>query len=140
MLKTSDLQDIIHTSMEDDINLTINSLYLYRPNLLPFVETQLMFNEATQNNYKISYDQYYTEGRVVSDMIAQHDIASAQQVNSPKCSNCSHQTKDRTNAPDKKINIALFDNLNLRKYHVEIDSIRYPRDGLLLNYEQNDYI
>ena len=51
--KTANLQDIIYTSMEDDINVTINSLYLYIPNLIPSVETQLMFNEATQNNYKI---------------------------------------------------------------------------------------
>ena len=53
-LKTADLQDIIYTSMTDDINVTINKLYLFIPNLLPSVETQLMFNEASQNIYKIS--------------------------------------------------------------------------------------
>ena len=42
--KTNDLQDIIYTSMTDDINVTINNLYLYIPNLIPSVETQLMFN------------------------------------------------------------------------------------------------
>ena len=52
-LKTADLQDIICTSMTDDINVTISNLYLFIPNLIPSVETQLMFNEATQNNYKI---------------------------------------------------------------------------------------
>ena len=57
MLKTADLQDIIYTSMDDDINVTINSWYLYIPNLIPPVETQLMFNEATQNNYRISFDE-----------------------------------------------------------------------------------
>ena len=36
--------------MSDDINVTINSLYLYIPNLISSVSTQLMFNEATQNN------------------------------------------------------------------------------------------
>ena len=51
MFTTNDLQDIIYTSMADDINVTINSLYLYIPNLIPSVETQVMFNEATQNNY-----------------------------------------------------------------------------------------
>ena len=73
-------------------------------------------------------------------MIVQHDTRSAQQVNSPKFLNCAHQTKDRTRAPNKKINVALFDNLDLRKYHVETDSLRYPRDSLLMNYEQNGYI
>ena len=140
MLKTNDLQDIIYTSMADDINVTINSLYLYLPNFIPSVETQLMCNEATQNIYKISYDDYYTERRVISDMIVQHDIGSAQQDNSPKFLISAHRTKDRTSAPDKKINIAIFDNVDLRKNHVKIDSIRYPRDSLLISYEENDHI
>ena len=38
--------------MGDDINVTIYNLYLYVPNLFPSVETQVMFNEATQNEYK----------------------------------------------------------------------------------------
>ena len=38
-------------------------MYLFIPNLLPAVETQLMFNEPTQNNYKISFDEYFTERR-----------------------------------------------------------------------------
>ena len=57
MLKTTDLQDIMCTSMTDDINVTNNSLHLFIPNLIPNVETQLRFNEATQKNYKISYDE-----------------------------------------------------------------------------------
>ena len=61
MLKTNNLQDIINTFMADDINVTINNLYLVVPNLIPSIETQLMFNEATQNNYKISFDEYYTK-------------------------------------------------------------------------------
>ena len=58
MLKTANLQDIMYTSMAHDINVTINNLYLFVPNFIPSVETQLMFNEATQNNYKISFDEY----------------------------------------------------------------------------------
>ena len=82
--------------MADDVNVTINNLYLFLPHLIPSVETQLMFNEATQNNYKISFDEYYTERRVISDMIVQHDIGSAQQVIAPKNLICAHQTKERT--------------------------------------------
>ena len=99
-----------------------------------------MFNEATQNNYKISFLEWYTERRVISDTIFQLDKGSAQQVNSPKYLICAHQTKDRTNAPNKKNYIAIFDNLDLRKYQVGIDSLRYPRDSLLINYEENEYI
>ena len=70
--------------MIDDINVTINSLYLYISNVIPSLETQLMFNEATQNNGKISSDEWYTEKRLKSDFSVQHDIRSAQQVDSPK--------------------------------------------------------
>ena len=140
MFKTSNLQDIIYTSMADDINVTINSLYLFVPNLTPSVETQLMFNESTQNNYKISFDEWYTERRIISDLLVQHDIGSAQNVIQPKYLICAHQTNLRTTTPDKKINIAIFDNMDLRKYYVEIDGQRYPRDNVLINYEENDYI
>ena len=126
--------------MADDINVTINSLYLYVLNLIPSVETQLMFNEATQNNYKISFDEWYTERRIISDLLIQHDIGSAQNVIQPKYLICAHQTNLRTTTPDEKLNAALFDNMELRKYYVEIDGQRDPRDSILINYEEKDYI
>ena len=138
--KTNDLQEIIYTSMTDDIDVTINNLYLYVPNLIPSVETQVMFNEATQNNYKISYDEWFTERRIISDTITQLDIGSSQNVQSPKYLIGAHQTKDRIDAPISTKNVAIFDNLDLRKYYIEIDGQRYPRDSSLMNYEQNDYI
>ena len=70
--------------MADDINVTIRRLYLYIPNLLYSVETQLMFNEATKSKYTLSFDEWYTEGRLISDLLVQHDIGSVQRVNSPK--------------------------------------------------------
>ena len=73
-------------------------------------------------------------------MIVQHDIGSAQQVNAPKNLICAHQTKHRIDSPNKNKNNAVFDHLILRKYYVEIDGQRYPRDSLLTNYEENDYI
>ena len=138
--KTNNLQDIIYTSMTDDINVTINNLYLYVPNLIPSIETQLMFNEASQNNYKISYDEWFTERRIISDTITQLDIGSSQNIQSPKYLIGAHQTKDRIDAPISTKNVAIFDNLDLRKYYIEIDVQRYPRDNSLMNYEQNDYI
>ena len=140
MLKTIDLQDIIYTSMGDDINVTINYLYLFIPNSKPSFETQLIFNEATQKNYKVFYDEYYTERRLISDMIIQVDRGTAQQVNGPKYLICAHQTQDRIGGHDKNKKIAIFDNLDLRKNYAEIDGQQYPRDSLLINYEKSDYI
>ena len=99
-----------------------------------------MFNEATQNIYKISFDEWYTERRIISDLLTQHDIGSAQQVIQPKYLICAHQTNLRTTTPDKKINVAIFDNMDIRKYYVEIGGQRYPRDSVFINYEENDYI
>ena len=72
--------------MTDDINVTIFNSYLYvpKPNLIPSVETQVMFNEATQNNNKISYDEWFTERRIKSDTITRLDIGSSQNVQIPK--------------------------------------------------------
>ena len=124
MLKTANLQDIVFTSMADVIKMTINSLYLNIPNFIPPVATHIMFNEATQNNYEISLDEWFTERRLISDLLVQQDMESEQIVNSPKSLISAHQTSLRTTTPDKKINIAIFDNLDLRKYYVEIDSQR----------------
>ena len=140
MFKTANLQDYLYTFTDDNINVTINSLYLYIPNLIPSVETQLMFNEATQNNYRISFDERFTEKRLISGLLVQHDIGSARNVNSPEYMICDHQTSHRTTTAVKKNNIAIFDTLDLQKYYVEIDSVRNPRDGVLINYEEIDYI
>ena len=138
--KTNDSQDFIYTSMTDDINVTNNNLYLYVPNLIPNVETQVMFNEATQNIYKVAYDEWFTERRIISDQITQLDIGSSQNVQSPKYLIGAHQTKDRIDGAISTKNVAIFDNIDLRKYYIEIDGQRYPRDSSLMSYEQNDYI
>ena len=96
MFKTANLQDFICTSMDDDINVTSNSFYLYMPNLIPSVETQLIVNEATQNIFKITFDEWYTEKRLKSDLLVQHDIGSTQQIKPPKFLISAHQTILRT--------------------------------------------
>ena len=93
LFKTDDSQDILYTSVEDDIKVTIISLYLYIPNLIPSVETQLVFIEGIQNNDKIPYDEFFTERRLISDLLIQHHIGSTQPANSPKYLNFAHQTK-----------------------------------------------
>ena len=126
--------------MTDDINGTSKNLYLFIPNLIPSVETQLMFNEDTQNNYKISYDEYFTERRVISGLLVQDDIRSAEQVNNPEYLISSPKTKDSILTPNKNINIQIFDRLDHRQFCVEIDEQRYPRDAISKKYTENDYI
>ena len=113
---------------------------MYVPNLLPNVETQVRFNEATQSSFKIFLDEWYTERRIISDTMSQLDIESSQKVQSQKYLIGAHQTRISADTANKNNNIAIFDNLNLQTIYVEIDSVRYPRNSLLVNYEQNDYI
>ena len=106
--KTNDLQNIIYSSMADDINVTIKNLYPYVLNLIPSNETQAMFNEATRNNYKLSYDEYFTETRVISDQITELDIGSSQNVQSPKYLIGAHQTRATADTAKKIIIILLY--------------------------------
>ena len=136
----NDLQDIIFTTIADDINVTINSLYLYVPQLIPSTTTQVMFNEAIMNNYTITFDSWYTERKISNDgRELQVDIGCAQHINSPKYLISAFQTNART-TPNKASNPAIFDDNHVTKYFVEIDGVRYPKDGVLLKFEENSYL
>ena len=131
IFKMNDLQDNIFTTIADDINVTINSLYLYAPQLLPSTSTQVMFNESIMNNYTITFDSWYTECKISNDgRELQVDIGSAQNNKSPKYLISAFQTNART-TPNKAKNPAIFDNNHVTKYFVEIDGVRYPKYGVL---------
>ena len=91
------------------------------------------------NNYTITFDSWYTERKISNDgRELQLDIASSNS-NSPKYLIAAFQTVART-TPNKAANPAIFDNNNVTKYFVEIDGIRYPKDGVLTNFEENSYL
>ena len=134
IFKMNDLQDIIFTTIVDDIIVTINSLYLYVPQLIPSTTAQVMFNESIMNNYTITFDSWCTERKISNDgRELQVDIASAQHINSPKYLTSAFQTNART-TPNKNSNPAKFDNNHVTKYFDEIDGIRYPKDGILIYF------
>ena len=139
-LKMNDLQEIIFTTIANDINVTINSLYLFIPKLIPTTTTQVMFNEAIMNNYTITFDSWYTERKISNDgRELQVDIGSAQHINIPKYLISAFQTNARK-TPNKASNPAIIDNNHVTKYFVEIDGVRYPKDGVLTNCEENSYL
>ena len=140
IFKMNDLQDIVYTTIAKDSNVTINSLYLYIPQLIPSTSTQVMFNKSIMNKYTITFDSWYTERKISDDgRELQVDIGSAQNINSPKYLISAFQTKART-TPNKATNSAIFDNNHVSKYFVEIAGIRYPKDGILTNFEENSYL
>ena len=61
-------------------------------------------------------------------------------MNSPKNLICAHQSEDKSYLPDKRKNISILDHLDLRKFFVEIDRARFPKDSFLTKYDLNDYL
>ena len=138
--KMNDLQDIIFTTIANDIIVTIKSSYLCVPILIPNSLTQVMFNEAFMNNYTITFDSWYTERKNSSDgRELQVDIGGAQKINSPKYLISGFQTFARTTA-NKAVNPGIFDDNHVTKYFVEIDGVGYPKDGVLISFEENSYL
>ena len=73
-LKTGDLQNIIFTSIANDINV-----------LIPNSDAKVMFNEAIENKFTFAYDSWYTERKLSTDgNELQLDIATGQHISSPK--------------------------------------------------------
>ena len=100
-----------------------------------------MFNESIRNNYTITYDSGCTEQKLPTDgNELQVDIGSAQKVYSPKYLIAAFQTLDRVGANNKSNNIAIFDNVIVKQYFCEIDGYRYPKDAVLTNFPENDFL
>ena len=138
-LKTNDLQNTIFTTLANNINVTINSLYLFIPILTPNSETQVLFNESIKNNFSLTFDSGYTERKIVTDGGEfQVDIASSQSTNSPKLLIAAHQTENRVGTGKKANNVSIFDHVDVKKYFVEIDGYRYPKESVLTNFSEND--
>ena len=139
--KTNGLQNILYTELPVDINVTIISLYLFVPILTPNSETQVLFNESIKNNYTLTFDSWYTERRIVTEGGEfQVDIASSQSTNSPKYLIAAHQTEDRVATANKANNVSIFDHVDVKKYFVEIDGYRYPKESVVTNFSENDYL
>ena len=64
-------------------------------------------------------------------MITQLDNGSPENVQTPKYLIGAHETRIRADTANKNNNNAIFENLNLKKFYVEIDGLRYPRDSVL---------
>ena len=138
-LETNDLQKTIFTTIATDINVTINSIYLFVPILIPNTETQVMFNDTTKDNYTITYDSWYTERKLsVDGNELQVNIGSAQHVNSPKYLIASFQTADRIAARNKNKNIAIFDNVKFENNFVKSTDIVTREISVLTNVPEND--
>ena len=145
-LKTSnEKQDIIHTTLGGNaVNVTINSLYLYIPSLVPSPEQQQCFDESIRQSFTLSFDSWVTARKSVNTGNEyQLDIGSASSINVHLYLIAAHQKTQRETPakPPNQLNNAIFDtNNDVKRYFVEIDGIRYPKDPIETNYSENKHL
>ena len=148
-LRTSNRKrDILYTTLDgDDVNVTINSISLFIPQLIPSPETQVIFNEAISQTFTLSYESWTTDRKPVDTAREfQLDISSASNINSPLYLTAANQKTQRpdpanpaNNLSNNRLNNAIFGHVDVRKYYSEIDGIRYPKNPVMVNFEENNY-
>ena len=124
-LRTSNRkQDILYTTLGDnDVNVTINSISLCIPQILPSPETQVIFNEAISKTFTLSYQFWTTDRKLVNAAKEfQKGISSASNINSPLYLLAAHQLTERVDPDDdtrilskNRFNNAIFDDVKVRK-------------------------
>ena len=124
-LRTSNRkQDILYTNLGDnDVNVTIISINLFIPEIIPSPETQVYFNEAISKTFTLSFESWTTDRKPVDTAREfQKDISSASNINSPLYFIAAHQKTQRPdlanpadNLSNNRFKNAIFDHVKVRK-------------------------
>ena len=139
--KLADLQGIIYITLGDNVKVNFDKSFFYIPIFIPNAQIQLLFDDCFKSSFTLSFDSWSTDGKTVHTQLDyQVNIGSAQKINSPKCLIVAHQTAVRIGTPSEANIVLALDNLNVRNYHVDCDSVRYPRDDVSIDYNSNDYV
>ena len=149
-LRTSNRKrDILYTDLEEnDVNVTNISINLFIPQIIPSAATQVYFNEVLSKTITLSYESWTTDRKLVDTAKEfQVDISSASNINSPLYLIAAHQKTQRPDPadatrvfPDNRFNYAIFDDVRVRKCYSEIDGVRYPKNPIMTNFDENKYL
>ena len=86
-----------------------------------------MSNESVKSSFTLTFDSYTTHKRVVNTaLVYQLDMWSSTGIISPTYWFAYHQTGARTGVANKANNRAIFCQLDVRKYFVEINGLLNP--------------
>ena len=102
-----------------------------------------MFNEAIRENFTLSFDAWVTDRKPVNTGNEyQLALGSASNINIPLYFIVAHQKtqRDIPARPPNQFNNAVFDNVDVKRYFVEIDGVRYPKDPVQTNFSDNKYL
>ena len=149
-LRTSNRkEEILYSTLGDkDANVFLKSISLYIPRIIPSPERQVHFNEDNANSFSISYESWTTDRKLVdTDKEFQTDISSASNIKSPLYLISAKQNTQRPNPADatrnvsnNRFNNALFDHSKVKNYYVENDGVRYPKNPVMVNFDENSYL
>ena len=99
-----------------------------------------MFNEAIREDFTLSFDAWVTDRKpVITGNEYQLDIGSASNINLHLYLIVAHQKTQRKNIvrPPSQYNNAVFDHVDVKRYFVEINGVRYPKDPVETNFSEN---
>ena len=124
-------RDSLYTTLGDnDDSVTINSISLYNPMIIPNTETQVFFHEAFSKTFTFSYEPWTTDRKPIDTAREfQIDISSTSIINSPLYLITAKQKTQRPDPADGTINLsnnrfnsAIFDHSKVRKFSAEIEA------------------
>ena len=100
-----------------------------------------MFKDSSKNNFTLSFDSSTSDRKTVDTQLEHEvDFGSDENINSPKYLIAVNQSAVRMGVPNKANNLAIFHDLDVKKYHVYIDGFRYPRDSVNVDYGLIEYV
>ena len=127
----------------NDIKVSIKSLMVYKPTSALTPEIIVMFKQSIRKNFTLSFYPKTTDRKPVNTGNQyQVDIGSASNVKPPLYLLEVQQQTPRENPARSRnqLNNAIFDNVNVGKYLVVIDGIRYPRNPIDVKNPENIYL
>ena len=84
-------------------------------------------------------DYSTTDREILFRMLEYHvDIGSGAKINSLKHLIVAHQTAVRAQAANKTKKMANFATIDVRKYFVEVDGVRCPKNFIDFSYDEID--
>ena len=101
----------------NDTNVTINTIYLFIPSIVPSPEQQQKFNESIRRSFTLSFDLWVSDRKPVNKGNEyQLDIGSGSNINGPLYLLAAHQKtqRDKPARPPNQFNNAVFDNADVK--------------------------
>ena len=102
-----------------------------------------MLNNAIRESFTLSFDDWVTDRKpVITGNGYQLDIGSASNVNIPLYLIVANQQTQRANParPPIQFSNTIFDHVRVKRYFVEIDGVRDPKDPIETDFPDNKFL